>query len=78
LGYLIESKGATKIMLHVERVPWFVSDVMNDVARPIQGFAKGTIYDGIDLADDEEVSQACRYWQNYMDSSKMEFKDEPL
>ena len=76
-SYLIENNYAKKVVLHGKRMPWFVSDVnLEDLRYLIEGFANGTIYDDIDVADKEELQKAGKHWQGLIQSGRMEFRAE--
>ena len=76
-GYLIESGYAKKVVLHGKRMPWFVSDVTpEDLNYLIEGFANGTIYDDIDVADKDELQEAGRYWKDLIHAGKLELRAE--
>lgn len=78
-GYLIDSDFARKIILHGKRMPWFVSDVVQeDLELLILGFKEGTAYEDIDPADSRVMSEVGRYWNNLMITSKIEFRAHPF
>ena len=78
-GYLIESKFATRVVLHGKRMPWFVSDVnQHDLTDLIDGFIKGSFYPDIDDADSTELKEAGKYWHSLLSSDKLIFHASPF
>ena len=76
-SYLIQSGYARKVVLHGKRMPWFVSDVNpEDLNYLIEGFANGTVYDGIDPIDKEELHNAGQEWRALFHSGQLDFRFE--
>ncbi|KAG8527209.1 uncharacterized protein KY384_008639 [Bacidia gigantensis] len=78
-SYLIKSGFTKKVTLHGKRMPWFVSDVNpSDFTDLVNGFAHGTMFEGIDSVDYEEVKQAGKHWQGLIQQSKLGFSAHPF
>lgn len=78
-SYLIESRFATKIVLHGKHMPWFVSDVnLRDLESLIDSFINGTLYQRFDSAEKIQLREAGLHWQDLMTSGKMEFRAHPF
>ncbi|GAB7356755.1 hypothetical protein MBLNU459_g7655t1 [Dothideomycetes sp. NU459] len=74
-SYLIDSGCAQKVVLHGKKIPWFVSDVTHEDLRwLLDGLTKGSIYQGMNIVEEQELREAGEYWSQSIAAGQMEYQ----